>query len=89
MNKKIVAFGEIMLRLSPQNRLLIKDAPVFDANYGGSEANVLIALTALGNQTEYLSVIPENEVGKGAINMLKKLGVGTTRIIRDGEALGV
>ncbi len=89
MNKKIVAFGEIMLRLSPQNRLLIKDAPVFDANYGGSEANVLVALTALGNKTEYLSVIPENEVGRGAINALKKLGVDTERIVRAGDNLGL
>lgn len=87
--KKIVGFGEIMLRLSTHNHLLLKDAASFEACYGGSESNVLIALTALGNETEYVSVIPENEIGQAAINHLKKHDVGTRFIKRAGEHLGM
>lgn len=89
MNKKIVAFGEIMLRLSPENYREIKAAPSFEACYGGTESNVLAALSAWGNPTEYLSVIPQNEVGEGAVMHLKRLGVGTKQIARRGDTLGL
>ena len=87
--KKIVGFGEIMLRLSTQNHLLLKETTSFEACYGGSESNVLIALTALGNTTDYISVIPDSEIGTAAVNHLKKHGVGTSHIARTGENLGM
>lgn len=89
MNKKIVAFGEIMLRLSPTDYREIKNAQSLEACYGGTESNVLAALSAWGNPTEYLSVIPQNDVGEGAILHLRRLGVGTRHIARRGDALGI
>ena len=89
MSKKIVAFGEIMLRLSPENHILLKDADTFSACYGGSESNVLVALTSLGDRTEYVSVIPDNDIGNGALNHLRRLGVGTKHVLRTGDALGM
>ncbi len=88
-SKKIAAFGEIMLRLSPENCLPIKDAQSFHACYGGSEANVLVCLSALGFDTEYLSVIPGGGVGDGAVKHLRGLGVGTDGVVRKGESLGI
>lgn len=76
--KKIVAFGEIMLRLSPENCMPIKDAHSFSACYGGSEANVLVCLSALGFETEFLSVIPYGGVGDGAIKHLRGLASART-----------
>lgn len=87
--KKIVAFGEIMLRLSPENCMPIKDAHSFSACYGGSEANVLVCLSALGFETEFLSVIPYGGVGDGAVKHLRGLGVGTDGVVRKGESLGI
>ena len=90
MNKtKIVALGEIMLRLSAENGALLKDAQSFEACYGGSESNVLAALSSLGHETEYVSVIPENEIGQGAVNHLKRLGVGVKFVRRAGDNLGM
>lgn len=89
MNKKIVAFGEIMLRLSPADYREIKNTQNFEAVYGGTESNVLAALSAFGRNTEYLSVIPQNEVGEGAILHLRRLGVGTAHVCRKGDALGM
>ena len=34
---KIVAYGEIMMRLSPQDYNQVADASTFDACYGGTE----------------------------------------------------
>ena len=89
MNRKIVAFGEIMLRLSPADYREIKNAQSLEACYGGTESNVLAALSAWGHATEYLSVIPQNDVGEGAILHLRRLGVGTKHIARRGDALGI
>lgn len=85
---KIVALGEIMLRLSPEGHLLLQNAQSFEACYGGSESNVLVALSAWGNPTDYISVIPDNGIGEGAILHLKRHSVGTDFICRDGDTLG-
>ena len=89
MCKKIVAFGEIMLRLSPANHLLLKDTSTFEGCYGGSESNVLVALSALGNRTEYVTAIPQNEIGEGCIRHLRRQGVGVSHILRQGNTLGL
>ena len=52
MGKKVVAFGEIMLRLTPPDYTTISEAKSFIANYGGAEANVLVSLSHLGNDTD-------------------------------------
>ena len=66
MTNKVVAFGEILLRLTPQYGRCLEDTPSFDCCYGGTEANVLISLSALGNQTSYITVLPDNSLGYAA-----------------------
>ena len=46
--KRIITFGEIMLRLTPPNYEKIRTANTFEASYGGSEANIALALANLG-----------------------------------------
>lgn len=88
-NKKIVAFGEIMLRLSPPDNSMIADANLFSACYGGCESNVLVCLSCLGNETEFLTAIPNNELGNAALKHLRAHNVGTKNIIQQGETLGM
>ncbi len=88
MKNGIVSFGEIMLRLTPPGKVLIKNAQSFSASYGGSESNVLVALAALGHDTEYLTVLPENSLGDAALCHLARLGVGTKYIKCRGSVLG-
>lgn len=85
----VVAFGEIMLRLSPKDNGLICDARCFDACYGGSESNVLVCLSALGDNTQYLTALPATSTGDAAEKHLRALGVGTDHIVRQGETLGM
>jgi 2-dehydro-3-deoxygluconokinase len=38
VNKRIVTFGEILMRLSPPNHLRLSQTRIFEVNYGGAEA---------------------------------------------------
>ena len=79
MAKKIVSFGEIMLRLSPVNKERLADTKQFDACYGGSESNVMIALSLFGNNTEFITVLPTNDLGTAVKRHLHRFQVGTKR----------
>lgn len=88
-NEKIVAFGEIMLRLTPPDYTTIAQARNFIANYGGGEANVLVSLSHLGHETEFITKLPDNQLGDSAIKHLKAHGVYTSNIARGGSNLGM
>ena len=87
--EKIVAFGEIMLRLTPPDYTTISQARNFIANYGGGEANVLVSLSHLGHNTEFLTKLPFNQLGDSAIKHLKSHGVSTDHIVRGSSNIGM
>lgn len=87
--KKVVAFGEIMLRLVPPSFNRIVQARSFDAIYAGAEANVAITLANLGFPADFVTRLPLNELGDACINYLRQFGVGTEKIVRGGDRLGV
>jgi len=89
MDKKVVTFGEIMLRLSPPGFQRFVQARSFDAIYGGGEANVAATLANLGLAVEYVTRLPDNDIGDGCLNYLRQYGIGTRHIVRGGERLGV
>ena len=80
-SKKFITIGEIMLRLSPPNYEKIRMANTFEANYGGSEANIALALANLGIDSTFFSVVPNNSIGKSAIRMLRSNDVHGTPVI--------
>lgn len=86
-NKTVVAFGEIMLRLTPSASIL--NASEYKAIYGGTESNVLVSLSTFGNKTRYLTKLPDNDLGRGAIMHLKRYGVGCDSIISAGDNMGI
>ena len=75
--EKIVTFGEIMLRLSTPNYATINQCHDFIVNYGGGEANVAVALSHLGHKCYFMSKLPPNQLGDGAIGHLQANGVNT------------
>jgi 2-dehydro-3-deoxygluconokinase len=87
--KKIVTFGEIMMRLAPQNYEKIVQAKSFDIKFGGGEANVAIALSMLNQSTYFVSALPKNELGEAAIYFLRSLGVNTENVLRIGKRIGL
>ena len=87
--EKIVAFGEIMLRLTPPDYTTISQARNFIANYGGGEANVLVSLSHLGHECEFLTKLPSNQLGDSAIKHLKSHGVNTDHVVRGSSNIGM
>lgn len=78
---KFITIGEIMLRLTPPNYEKIRMATSFEASYGGSEANIALALANLGVDSTFFTVVPNNSLGKSAIRMLRSNDVHCTPVI--------
>lgn len=88
-NRKVVTFGEIMLRLSPPDHLRFVQTSSFDAIYGGGEANVAVSIANFGLHSHFVSKVPDHEIGQCAINALRAYGVNTDHVQRGGERLGI
>ncbi len=89
MEKKIITFGEIMLRLATPDHQRFTQATSLMATFGGGEANVAVSLANYGLNTEYVTRLPENDLGQAVIMDLRKHNVGTNHIIRGGGRLGI
>ncbi len=86
---EVVTFGEIMLRLSTERHLRFSQAKTFQATYGGGEFNVAVSLANYGVSAEFVTRIPDNEIGQSALQEIRKMNVGNENIILGGERLGV
>ncbi len=89
MTKKVVSFGEIMMRLSPPGFLRFGQAHSFDAIYGGGEANVAVSLVNYGVPVDYVTRLPNNDLGDACVQFLCQYGVGVEKIVRGGDRLGI
>lgn len=86
---RVVTFGEIMLRLAPENYLRFVQADRLEATFGGAEANVAVSLANFGEDVAFVSKLPTHEIGQSAINSLRKFGVDTSFVARGGERVGI
>ena len=86
---KIVTFGEIMLRLTPEGFHRFVQADRFGATYGGGEANVAVSLAGFGMDAQYITKLPKHDIGQAAVNALRTFGVDTGGIVRGGDRLGL
>ena len=86
---RVVTFGEIMMRLATPERLRFSQAPALEMTYGGGEANVAVSLANFGQDACFVTRLPKNPFGDGALNTLRGLGVDTSRVARGGERIGL
>ena len=84
-----MTFGEIMLRLSPPGFERFFQSPVLQATFGGGEANVAVSLAQFGLDSYYVTRVPANPIGDGAVRALRGEGVRTDYVQRGGERLGI
>ncbi len=89
MAKRIVTFGEIMLRLAPEGYLRFFQNDTMQATFGGGEANVAVSLANYGMDASFVTKLPSHAIGQGAVNSLRALGVDTKDIVRGGERVGI
>ncbi|MBR5388566.1 MAG: sugar kinase [Clostridia bacterium] len=86
---KVITFGELMLRLAPENYLRFVQSEKYEATFGGAEANVAVSLSNYGVDVAFVTKLPEHEIGQSAVNSLRKFGVDTSLIVRGGERVGI
>jgi len=84
-----LAFGEIMLRLSPPGRELLLQTPRLDVWVAGAEANVATQLARLDHDVGFASRVPDNDLGRAAIATLRGHGVDVRHIQTGGERMGL
>lgn len=89
MSKRVITFGEIMLRLAPEGYYRFVQADKLGATFGGGEANVAVSLANYGFDAAFVTKLPEHEIGQAAVNSLRKYGVDTSRIVRGGDRVGI
>lgn len=89
MKKKIVTFGEIMLRMTRPNKERIIQGCAWKGLFGGSEANVAVSLAMFGDNVEYVTRLPNNKIGMACLNEIRKYNVGTDYIVHGGDRLGL
>ncbi len=89
MSKRIVCFGEIMLRLAPEGYYRFFQNDRMQATFGGGEANVAVSLANYGMDASYVTKLPSHAIGQAAVNSLRALGVDTKDIVRGGERVGI
>lgn len=87
--KKTVAFGEILLRLSPPANERFMQSPVLGATFGGGEANVAVGLAGLGLHSSFVTRLPAHAIGDAAVRSLKAEGVDTAHVVRGGDRVGI
>ncbi|UOY05303.1 sugar kinase [Muricauda sp. SCSIO 64092] len=87
--KKVVTFGEIMLRLAPPGFLRFSQTHSFEAIYGGGESNVAVSLANYGIPVDFVTRLPNNDLGKCALMELRKRGVNVDHIVWGGDRLGI
>jgi 2-dehydro-3-deoxygluconokinase len=87
--ERVVTFGEIMLRLTPPLYHRIEQTNEFHVNYGGGEANVAVALENLGLDVTFVTKLPNNQLGDGAIKYLRSQGVNCDYIVKNGDNIGI
>lgn len=86
---EFLSVGELMLRLKSPGHERLMQSPVFEATFGGGEANVAVSLANYGLDSGFVSAIPANPIGDAAIRELRGFGVDTGHVRRDGERMGI
>ncbi len=87
--KKVVTFGEIMLRLAPNGYYRFFQNDQMQATFGGGEANVAVSLANYGLDSVYVTKLPSHAIGKAAVNSLRYFGVDTSKIVFGGDRVGI
>jgi len=88
-DKKIVLFGELMMRLSTKRYERIVQAREFDVLYSGAEANVGVGLVSFGIESFMVSSVPDNAVGEACLAYLRQYKLNLDHVIRKGFRLGI
>lgn len=86
---RILCFGEMLLRLNPPHGELLMQSGTLDLRPGGAEANVAVSLARFGAPTAMASVLPDNALGRGVRDEVRKHGVDTAAVRFEPGRMGL
>lgn len=86
MTKKVVLFGEYLLRLTPPGYQKLLQAQALEMHWAGSEANIGVSLSIFGEGVSYITCLPRNAVAAAGLAQLHKHNVATTVCWKEGRA---
>src|SRR5512138_543627 len=86
---RVVTFGEVMLRLKAPGYERLLQSPLFEASFGGGEANVAVSLALFGQPVRYITALPQNAIGEACLGFLRGKGVDVSQVVRTGERMGM
>ena len=89
MTRRLVFFGELLIRLTAPGNELLMQSPSLALHVGGAEANVAIGLAQLGHDCAMVSKIPENALGRGAVTAVRGAGVDCTAVTNGPGRMGL
>ncbi len=87
--KRIIAYGELMLRLKSPDRERLFQSPLLEASFGGGEANVAVSLAILGMNASFAGAVSGNAIGDAAMRSLRSHGVDVSRVRRSSQRTGI
>jgi 2-dehydro-3-deoxygluconokinase len=88
-NKRIITFGELMLRLTPPEHGTLFGAQNLNVTFGGAEADTAVTLANLGEKIDFVSALPDNDLGRSAMSELRRHNVGTSNIRQTEGRMGI
>ena len=86
---KLLAFGEIMGRMTTHGHERIRQAREYTMYFAGSEANVAVCLAALGEEAAFVTKLPDNDLGEATLRSLRAMGVDVSHVVRGGPRMGL
>ena len=89
MSKRVVTFGEVMLRLKSPGFERLLQSPALEATFGGGEANGAVSLANYGLHVDFVTALPDNAVADACLAELGRFGVGTRHVRRSGDRMGI
>lgn len=86
---RVLSFGEVLLRLASPGYTKLFQKDSLDATFCGAEANVAVSLSIFGLESQFLTKLPEGDVGTAAANSLRYFGVDTSKVIYGKGRMGI
>ena len=62
--RKIVTFGELLLRLKAPGKERLFQSPMLEVSFGGGEANVAVSLSILGMSAAFVGALSRDAIGE-------------------------
>ena len=86
---KILALGEVMMRLMTPEYKLLSQTDSLTFLFAGTGMNILSGLHQMGHETYLATVLPDNAIGTAAKAQIRKLGISDKFVKHKGHHIGL